>query len=535
MTQMSASDGTVRDEHGYDTWLQQIQRRFAVAIVAHGPRLFTTNAGDLFEAYLAGLPGEHRQYYTCHACRDFLRRFGGLVAIEADDHTVSPFWHVEDAPPFYRPAVDGMATLAERATVTGIFLTSEAVWGKPVTGPWHHFAVTPPTSMTFKRMTKTAGQMMAEKCEDYGMLARSLAEFTPTVVTQAVAVLKTETLYRSEKCLGVAEWLAGLHTQRATAKDTRVRQNLLWKAVATAPAGFCHVRSSMIGTLLEDIAAGMAFGEVKARFDAKMHPLRYQRPQAAPTAGNMEQAEKLVEQLGIAASLRRRFARLDEVQALWRPVVRAPEPQGAGVFAHLRPKEVQPPQRLVIPPTTMTWEKFRREILPTAEQIEYWIPTGQGNFTALVTAVDSEAPPILQWDREDRRNPVSWYVWNGGSPPLQWGLTGNAYCEVSAITLKPSMWHDEHGFGHQGKAVILLLARARETRFDGLALFPECLKSELHTVRATIEAYSKAGTLEAAEDASACGMMLKAGQAWQARVRVKTGLTTQEYLLDLWD
>ena len=535
MTHTSTSDGTVRDEHGYDTWLQQIQRRFALAITGGKEALFTTDVSDLDTVYLNALPPEHRQYYTCHACRNFLQTFGGLVIIDDQGRTISPFWYVEEPLPFYHTAVDAMAHMVRRASVTGIFLSSKSVWGKPITGPWHHFAVIPPASMTFKRMTQTAGQAIAGKREDFGMLARSLAEFTPSTVSQAVRLLTSEALYRSEKCLGVAEWLAGLHTQRAAAKDTRVRHNLLWKAVAMAPAGFCHVRSSMIGTLLEDIGAGMTFAEVKTRFDAKMHPLRYQRPQAAPTAGNIEQAEKLVEQLGIAASLRRRFARLDEVETVWRPTPPAPPPQGVGVFAHLRPKGQPEPTRLGIPPMTMTWKKFRATILPDAQRIEYFIPGGHSNFTALLTAVDPLALPILQWDREDRRNPVSLYVWHMGSAPSQWGLTGNSYCEVSAITFNPSMWHDEGHFQHQGRAVIFLLEGARETRFDGLALFPECLKAELHGVRSTIEAYSRAGTLEGAENGSACGIVLESSQSWQARVRVKTAMVMQEYLLDRWD
>lgn len=53
----------------------------------------------------------------------------------------------------------------------------------------------------------------------------------------------------------------------------------------------------MIGTLLDDIASGMSFDSVSRRFAEKMHPLQYQRPQAAPSAGNIAQAEKIVEKL----------------------------------------------------------------------------------------------------------------------------------------------------------------------------------------------------------------------------------------------
>jgi hypothetical protein len=38
----------------------------------------------------------------------------------------------------------------------------------------------------------------------------------------------------------------------------------------------------MIGALLDDIKSGLPFEDIKARFDAKMHPLRYQRPKPRP-------------------------------------------------------------------------------------------------------------------------------------------------------------------------------------------------------------------------------------------------------------
>src|SRR5207253_1562968 len=45
--------------------------------------------------------------------------------------------------------------------------------------------------------------------------------------------------------------------------------------------------------------------------------------------------------------------------------------------------------------------------------IELQVPGSSGHFMALITATRPEAPPILQWDSEERRNPVSWYYHSG--------------------------------------------------------------------------------------------------------------------------
>jgi hypothetical protein len=289
----------------------------------------------------------------------------------------------------------------------------------------------------------------------------------------------------------------------------------------------------MIGTLLEDIAAGMSFETVARRFADKMHPLAYQRPQAAPTGGAIVEAEKVMQQLGAAGSLARRFARLDEVQALWKPRASVLAPAAEGVFGHLRPKDSTIVPSMTVPAQTMTWEKFQRTVLPTAERIEFraW---SVGGYVALVTAVNFDAPPILQWDHTDARNPVSWYFWHGGATAASFGLNAGQFYAVEAITLKPSMWHD--GNEYQGAGVMFVLAGAHETRQAGAALFPEIMRTEFHGIRSVIEAYSRSAEIAGLHEPHAAGVMLDKGDnTWQVVLRVLAGGKSLDYCLDRWD
>ncbi len=524
----------------YDGFLARLQARFLGNIEGGAAPLFETDAADLWSAYLGtfGPPpadGEAtsplRQYHTCHACRQFVERFGGLVTVDAAGMTAPAIWHEDDAPDAYKPAISAMARLVRRAKVTGVFLSSDRVWGTPETGVWHHLALTPPAAILHKRATLTAGQAMAEKREDFKTVMHALNEFTQPHIELALTLLKTDALYRSEKVLGQAEWLHGLHVARAAAHGS-AKANAVWRAIATAPAGFCHPRSSMIGTLLEDIAAGMEFSDVSKRFASKMHPLAYQRPQAAPSAGAIAAAEKVMQQLGAAGALARRFARLDEVRALWKPTAEKAAPATSGVFGHLKPKDAEAAPDMRIPAQTMTWDKFQRDVLPTAEQIEFRAP-GRGSYTSLVTAANADAPPILQWDNDGARNPVSWYFWNGGSSAVQFGLTGGKFHKVNAVAFKPSMWNGGHE--HQGQGVLFVIDGAKDSRTPSACLFPEILKAEFHGVRSVIEAYSNGAQMEGAADQSAAGVMLQKGQPWDALVRVTAGGMTLEYKLDRWD
>jgi hypothetical protein len=519
-------------EDSYSQFLQSLVENFEAA-TKDERALFTTDATGLWEAFLSGFAeGPLRQHYNCHACQRFVETYGGLVSIDELGITTPAVWPDAAAmqgSPYFGSAFTTFA-IVERARVTGVFLSKESTWGTPQTGDWHHMHVTPRRHHVFESRLLTPGQVMAEKREEHGMLCRALADFPVDVVARALPLLETDALYRSEKCLGVAKWLHGLQTQIADVRGPR-RDNLIWRAVATAPAGWCHVRSTMIGTLLEDIAAGMDFDAIATRFKDKMHPLQYQRPTTPPSAGNIDAAEKLVEKLGIARSLERRYARLEDIKALWTPKPAQEQAPSGGVFAHLRGG--YPAPELHVPAQRITWQKFATTVLPNAESITYQVPS-VGPFITLVTAVHPDAPPILQWDREERRNPVSWYVQIRWAHAHQYQLNVGARVKVTAVCLFPNQWDEERSYDNHGKGAIFLLEGAVEQGGNCLGLFPECLRSELHGIRSVIERHQITAPLSGKEEASACGVDLR---KWDQTFRVKVaGLAgTVDYLIDRWD
>lgn len=493
-------------------------------------QLFTVDAGDLFSAYLIGLADDQRQIHNCNCCRRFIQAFGNVVTIDTDGITSPAFWTLADVPEMYQESMRTMFRMVSNGKVTGVFLSADKAYGKPTEGGWSHFAAVP--ARVHSDPLATPFQAVAAKRESFLTLSRGISEFKPDIVAQSVTLLESEALYRSEKLLGSARFLAGLHESINILKGPR-RDNVIWSAVAIAPVGFCTPRSSMVGTLLEDLAAGMPFDDVKRRFKEKMDPLKYQRPQAPASAGNIRTAERLVETLGLAPSLERRHARLDDIQAIWRPTVKD-EPATTSVFGHLAPKKASSLLRAQGP--TLTWEKFARTVLPTAEAIEIHISATLQNWCGLLTATNPDAPPILQWDHAELRNPVSAFVFSGGSSANTWSMTAG-WQKVSAITLNPSMWNDPEKYAHQGKGVVLLVEGAKLALDVGLCLFPEILKSELHQIRATVEAHSKSVPATGRAEASAAGIRIGAENSkWPAvSVRVTTASGAIEYKIDRWD
>lgn len=491
--------------------------------------LFQTDADEaaLGDAYLSGIREDRRQHYNCHCCRHFIQRFGGLVTIDGEGRQRSALWAF-DPPAFFLRSVEALHSLVKKAKVVGVFLSADKTLGTPRTKEWTHLAATNPTP--FKVRLKTAGQEVAEKLEDYKMLCHGLADYSRDAVEQAVRVLKADAVYRSEKAVGIAEWFLKLH--EAIKSNPHAKRNLTWAAVASAPPGFCHVRSTMISTLLDDIVSGMAFDAIARRWKEKMHPLQYQRPTAPPRDGVIKAAEELVAKLGLERSLLRRYATLDDVLLkLWTPRELTEAPKAGGVFGHLREK--QAPSAIELPATTMTWEKFARTILGEVLEMEIMVPM-RGGFCGLMTAADAESPPIIQWDGLEghSRNPVSWYYWNGGSSAAQWGLS-SGWNKVTCVFPKPAHWQAPEKFKREKEAIHFAIAGCVESRLDSLALFPEILKSELHGIRSVIEAHSnKGGGGQGAEAGNANGLTLGSGSSDSIRLRVKTASGLANYIID---
>jgi len=155
----------------------------------------------------------------------------------------------------------------------------------------------------------------------------------------------------------------------------------------------------------------------------------------------------------------------------------------------------------------------------------------------LATAVDGNSKPILKWDSQEQRNQVSWFMYHQSFHVTSFGLIGHQLSEITGITPKPDTWF---GRGHGGDAGDILIVDGCTDKLlgAGLALFPEFLRAELHSVRSTIEAHSNFKRMKQppAGKPWAVGLMLSE----QARsigfdLVVQTGGLTVRYHIDRWD
>lgn len=545
MQSVSSVSPTAGDD-GYAVLLAMMRERLQRDASAKVDPWFLVSGEGLYDLFLSKLPSEARPTYECRACRAFVDSYGGLVRLGTDGVSYPILWPTDDAaPPMFQAAMRSLRAACIRRPVESAFVPGELVFGRPATPDakrgrtWEHFSLTVSESRLWRKPLQTASQRASEIREDAVMLQRAVLEYSPQVADAAFAFLQGDNLYRGEKVAGAAQWFAELARRVAPVGGNHpVGNKMLWLAAATAPPGFAHIRTGMLGTLMDDVKAGLPPEAIRAKFREKMDPLQYQRPTAEVSAGQVAAAEKAVQALQSAGALSRRYAQWADIpEWLWTPPAPKPAtPQPGGVFGHLVKGQKAPGGVTLTASTSvsMTFAKFRRDVLPNAETIEVSLPSSEG-LISLVTAADPEAPPILQWDSPERRNPVSWYFPRLPDPVQTWGLK-SGWAPVSGVTLYPTQWFGRD-FPQDGAGAIFVLKGARHRTVRCAGFFPEFLRSEYHASRKVLERYATTTpiAIPPTGDTLVGATVARGNNPRPVSVRVTSRGVTTTYTLDRWE
>ena len=527
------------------------------ALVAHVTQTFAGNADNIIfrsvpqngkqgeklqsanAVYLNALPESERQGHNCFTCRDFFKHYADLVTINEDGTLTSAVWDPENCPEGYESVVTALKHRAEAGRVTERFFSEETLLGtaengNPTKGSFEHFHFNAPQS------ARTGVYSVGEKSHDANtareLFSKSLGDFKLDTVNYAIhqftydANLQTRAggLKTLEKFKEALEQYKGLAHQQ--------RQHFIWLKSQTLPGGVATITNTALGVYLERIQK--ATSDVSRRFarDAYIQQTQsdsYMRSTTETSEAGLDAAEKLIAKLGVASAFKRRAATLSDVKEwVWQHPEAAPEPEAdGGVFGRLRKQVTEAPVSTVNS-RRIGWGEFVRDILPQAKNVQVQIPLAKHNFGRMVTAVDADAPPILVWDEEDNRNPVSWYIYNEGSHARDWGLSAGAFVKVLGVTPTPVNWGGKR-FPQYHEAHMVVLEGAREQAIGTLGLFPEILKRDLYPARNAIDNLSRETPLERCEEGEFAGIIISkgmdaSGTYLRLLVELPTGVVTFE-------
>jgi hypothetical protein len=511
--------------------LYKSMQETAKKLLESGASIFHADLGRdyhvLRDAFNSGLRPEHLQEFNCTACHRFMKNFGDLAMIDAESGNLTPlFWNADMHNDFYRKSVKGVQDLFQGKKVRRVFHVTETTVdaGTFEAGGFLHMSFKFPVHKV--QAAEPKGFASATSVELAQMLDRILADNQVSAIQKAADLLLEDKLPYADKHKGAVRWLRDLveKGQLGKVSGDANRHNLLYLAAADSFLGCIHqLRSGALSTLLKGLEEELPFPTIRDSWAALTGPTAYMRPTAAPSSGNIAAAERLFSDLSFSKDdLKRKYLLMKDVPrelVMWNsPTI----PQhSSGIFSNLIPKPKLSRQSKLddpsIPPTSLTFASFVNRILPTTTSIEYHL-SDRPSLHFMITGLPG-TNPIMQWHTPT--NLVSSYVYTQPQPAESHNLKPG-WTNVTAIIPFPSLWEgvpstttlplpDEltqgvagnqakckpYKHGHHGWRYLLCLENIEDESPES-CLFPTSLRRELHGVRSTIEAYSKAHGIERA-------------------------------------
>lgn len=383
-----------------------------VAELCKQPVLFVTsvNKDTMWETYLESFPEgtneiyRERRVFDCSCCRQFVKQFGNVVSI-VNNKLVS-IWDFNTGDTTYQPVIDTLSTLVKSHSIQDVFVTKQSKYGTNKSREqladntihtWDHFHIELPTQLITKS-NKSEASLMGEYRDSRNVFKRSLEEISPGAVETVLDLVLEKSLYRGDEWQGVLVQFRDLQSEYNNL-PTDERDNYCWKKSLEVGGAISKIRNQSIGTLLQNLTDKMDVAEAVRKFEAIVAPTNYKRPKPVFTRKMVEDAQKVIENLGLTNSLPRRHAVLADVtvnDVLWSNKDAARYMNGiGGVFESLLQEvTVKPKQFKNVP--GMGIEEFI-EILSTATSLEVLLENQQeGNLVSLI-APQHQSPSLFKW------------------------------------------------------------------------------------------------------------------------------------------
>jgi hypothetical protein len=370
--------------------------------------LFTTIPGDkLWEFYLASFPeGTNPIFRTntehdCSCCRNFVKNLGGVVSIEGGE--VKTVWGVTGLTGTYAIVAKALDEAVKAWTITGVFRSSEHSYGAEMTREtteagtvqWNHFH----GKVAARHHTKEVGTIVGGLNTTAHVFRRGLEELTIDALETVLGLIQSNNLYRGTEHLpAVQNFLNAKKLFDKQATDTK-KNLLVWENLS-APA--TRFRNTAIGTLVQDLSAGMDLEAAVRSFEVKVAPTNYKRTTALVTPAMVKDAMKTIKELDLEAALERRFARISDVSVnnvLW--VDNGVKGQMKGGIEDLLLGSVTAKAPAKDQATPITMAEFLTSVVPTAQGIELLVSnTHASNFMSLTAPQHAGVKQLFKWDND---------------------------------------------------------------------------------------------------------------------------------------
>ncbi|MDU8350815.1 hypothetical protein RYA05_02785 [Pseudomonas syringae pv. actinidiae] len=360
---------------------------------------------ELWAHYLASFPEgtnpifRTRTEYDCSCCRNFVKNIGAVVYMKNGE--LLSVWDVTVEDELFQIIANSMSEFVKALPIKQHFIVSEPAYGAEQTNTkgevWNHFHAKVPTIFQWKH---NESDYIGERKNDVNGLKRSIDEISDEAIEIVAELIDQDSLYKGVEYKWALDLLLKLKRQYAALETEHERESFLWENAKKNT----RIHGIVIGTLLVNITEGMDLEMAVGLFETYTGGPNFKRPKALVTQRMIDEAQKLVEKMGLEDSLARRYATREDISVNDVLFVDGSVKKKllGGAFDAVKPTKKAVPELKDVEDISI--KDFLSKVLPKADTLEVLVKNEHtASFVSLIAPVNPDAKPLLKWD-----NAFSW-------------------------------------------------------------------------------------------------------------------------------
>jgi len=379
--------------------------------------------------------------HNCNHCKNFIRRYGNIVAV-TDDYKIITLFDVESDEEF-DSVVKALSKAIQNSKITEVFFeTFEELNGLP-------YEKCSKSNLVFQLgIDKNVKQYTKEEAEKYGVVKSDdiitfnhlhlfvdkifvdasgksveaiMGEYrdAKNVFQRAMETISLDTFELVKDLINQGSLLDGathlfkieqIVPLKKEYDTLSAKQKDNWCWVKSNKLPFAKFKNELIGVLCTELSEGEELNKACQSWNKRVDPVNYMKTTAPITKKQIEEAKSFVEENGYVESFDRRFASIDDIKVseILHSNVGKGEIKSVSIFDGVKSTSTRHKRNEFDGVEEVSIDKFMKDILPTCTNIELFLKNiHDSNMVSLTTANVAESKPIFKWD-----NNYSW-TFNG--------------------------------------------------------------------------------------------------------------------------
>lgn len=384
--------------------------------------------------------------HNCNYCKNFIRRYGNVVAISSDLKILTIFdVNVEGTE--FQSSFETIRNTIKEFKIENIFFESYDMLANKLAYEWNirktnelfrlgnaknvkrytkeeaekfgvvtanqqiefkHFHLDLPKQFV-NQSSESIESIQADYRDNKNVLKRGLDEIPLDTLNLILDLIAQGSLLNGATYTSKVANFKALKEEYDTLSADK-RDNWCW-IKSYQLKGASKFKNELIGVLASDLAQGVELNKACQDWNKRVDPANYMKAVAPITKAQIELAKKFVQENGYEASFTRRFATLTDIKVSEIKHINSGDGKikEVSVFDSVKPSTPTRHKKSEFDGVEeVSIEKFMNEILPNCSSVEAFLRNShEGNMVTLTTSVDESSKPIFKWT-----NNYSW-TYNG--------------------------------------------------------------------------------------------------------------------------